>query len=714
MTGEILAAIRRHARAGSAPALIGPDGAVSYAALEDAVSDAATVIGLRMDGIGPIALSLANGPAWVALDLALALQDRACVPLPPFFSQEQVRHAIASSGATHLVSDTPLDGQRLKGSWEVLGQNLHVYEADAPPVRLHDGTAKITYTSGTTGKPKGVCLSQAQLERVAASVVERLDASYADNHLCVLPLAMLLENVAGVYATLLAGGCCRFLPARDLGLSNPFAPDYVALANAVGRTRASSLILVPELLRGLTEALRNARISLPHLRLVAVGGAPVSLRLLEDASSLGIAVCQGYGLSEAGSVVSINTPADDMPGTVGRPLAHADLGVDIDGEVVLGRAGFLGYVGEPPVLGPYRTGDLGRLDANGRLTIFGRRDNLVVNAFGRNICPEWVETLLCDEDEIAQAMVYGTGEAHLSALIVVSAPSIDENAIAAAISRVNDGLPDYARIRAWSLTSPFTSGAGELGTGGTMQRLRIAENRFRQMGPAHQARPAGPDFLARLLQETEAEREVLLGVPQIRAALCGDISRATYLAYLAQAYHHVRHTVPLLELARDLMPAGKAWLSDAFDHYIEEERGHEAWILSDIRHAGGSDVIAKDGGPNPATELMIAYAYYVVREVNPVALLGMIFVLESTSSSLASTGASAVRTALSLPRSCFTYLESHGALDLEHMQFFADLLARLEDEADRQAVVRMAQRMFVLFADVFRSIPFTMEVNHAA
>lgn len=220
-------------------------------------------------------------------------------------------------------------------------------------------------------------------------------------------------------------------------------------------------------------------------------------------------------------------------------------------------------------------------------------------------------------------------------------------------------------------------------------------------------------FFERLERETSAERSALYATPQILAGLSGEITRETYVAYLAQAYHHVSHTVPLLTLARDRMDADHARFRDALDDYIREETGHERWILSDIANAGGDAEAVRTGAPNAATELMVAFAYDYVSRINPMGLFGMIFVLEGTSTALATYGAGAVARGLGLGPECFSYLTSHGSLDLEHMKFFENLMETVDDPHDQDAILHVARREFTLFADMFRSIPLERRLAHA-
>ena len=215
-------------------------------------------------------------------------------------------------------------------------------------------------------------------------------------------------------------------------------------------------------------------------------------------------------------------------------------------------------------------------------------------------------------------------------------------------------------------------------------------------------------FFDRLEQATTDGRLALVGVPQIQAALSGRISREAYIAYLTQAYHHVKHTVPLMQAAHARMGEGRAQFRKALDDYIVEETGHEAWILRDIANCGGDAEAVRCGEPNHATRAMVDFAYRYIEDLNPMGFFGMVYVLEGTSVALASRGAGVVADSLGLGPECFTYLTSHGAVDLEHMDFFRTLMGQVSDHADQKAVIDMARAMFVLFANLFRSIPLEL------
>lgn len=439
---------------------------LTYGALEAEIQRAATALfafaPLVRPG-APIAVRLANGPAWVVLDLALMRLGWPSLPLPGFFTPAQREHALADAGATLLVEEG-------EGGFEILGTPIAVTPCATAPVALPTGTAKITYTSGSTGQPKGVCLSLEQMEATAAALVEAIGSDYAGRHLPLLPLSILLENVAGLYPILLAGGRYHVLPAAALGLDNPFRPDLAALAVAIAAEHATSLIVVPELLRALLMVMTFTGARFPDLNLVAVGGAKVSSQLLSQADALGLPVYEGYGLSECASVVALNTPSERKAGAVGKPLSHLSVTIDGEGEIIVSPRPFLGYAGRQPHQGAVHTGDLGSLDADGFLRIEGRRTNTIITAFGRNVAPEWVESELLAQPEIRQAVVFGEAQAALGALIVPLIPDMDEAAIAQAVARANLALPDYAQVKRWQVRAPFDPAQGELTNNGRPRR----------------------------------------------------------------------------------------------------------------------------------------------------------------------------------------------------------------------------------------------------
>ena len=213
-----------------------------------------------------------------------------------------------------------------------------------------------------------------------------------------------------------------------------------------------------------------------ELRFAAVGGAPVDAELLSRARVLGLPVYEGYGLSETGSVCCLNYPGNERTGSVGRPLGHADIRIE-HGEIVVGGNAFLGYVGDRSSWGQQRiaTGDLGRQVGHGFVYVEGRRKNLLISSFGRNISPEWIESQLLANPLVAHCVVVGDNRPYCSALIV-PAPGADPKQIQRAIDSINRNLPDYARICKWHPVSVSADASTTLFTeNGKPRRAGFAE-----------------------------------------------------------------------------------------------------------------------------------------------------------------------------------------------------------------------------------------------
>lgn len=211
-------------------------------------------------------------------------------------------------------------------------------------------------------------------------------------------------------------------------------------------------------------------------------------------------------------------------------------------------------------------------------------------------------------------------------------------------------------------------------------------------------------FYAQLLQATEQERNSLLSLPLITHGAAGDLSLETYVAFLTQAYHHVKHTVPLLMATGGRLHERYEWLRVSIAEYIDEEMGHQEWVLNDIEACGFDKERVRHGKPSLATELMVSYAYDMVYRVNPIGFFGMVLVLEGTSTAVATQAAEAISNSLNLPANCFSYLSSHGALDVEHTKFYEDIVNKIDDAQEQQQLIHAAKVFYKLYADIFRDL----------
>lgn len=439
---------------------------LTHGALFKAVNEATDL--LRRKGVRRLGIAMDNGPAWAIWDLAALNAGVVCIPVGSFLSASQKRHIVADAGIDAVVDDR---GRDITVGGFAVGWHPHPHHATRP---LPQGTVKITYTSGTTGTPKGVCLSLAGITQVAESLRGVTHASRQDRHLALLPLSILLENIAGLYLPLLTGATVILEPLQGLGLMGSSKLDARRLYAALGEHRASTCILVPAMLQGLLRVLRAGAPPPPHLRLAAVGGAKVSGRSVAQALRLGLPTRQGYGLSECASVVAFDPGDSTRYDSVGRVLPHLEVKLADDGEILVRGHGFLGYTGgSGPIPEWWPTGDLGLLDEDGYLYVLGRKHNVFITAFGRNVSPEWIEAELLAEPEILQAVIYGEARERNTAVIVSRAPEDD---IESAVARVNERLPDYAHVHHWlPATQPFSPDNGLATTNGRPRREAIAQ-----------------------------------------------------------------------------------------------------------------------------------------------------------------------------------------------------------------------------------------------
>ena len=185
---------------------------------------------------------------------------------------------------------------------------------------------------------------------------------------------------------------------------------------------------------------------------------------------------EGYGLTESASVVSLNTPEANKMGSAGKPLSHIEIKITGQHEVLVKGANFLGYTNQQQQIEQYAfidTGDIGYLDDEGYLFINGRKKNVFITSFGRNVSPEWVERELKVSPYIAQAAVFGEARPWNVAVIVLR-QSMDNIAISKVIQAVNAYLPDYASVAQWIIAdTPFTAANQQLTTNGKNRRDMI-------------------------------------------------------------------------------------------------------------------------------------------------------------------------------------------------------------------------------------------------
>ncbi|PHS78840.1 MAG: hypothetical protein COB59_04810 [Rhodospirillaceae bacterium] len=443
---EVLAALAASAHARPNDLALADDNAtLTFAQLAGHVANLAHSL---QEAPQTIAIFAPNCTLWVIADLALALLGKTMVPLPVFFSADQLAHIIHDAGV-ELVLTTP--------AVEVLAQDLNApclvldthgdtlpFPTDLSPADL---SARIIYTSGTTGSPKGVRIGASQISASARGLVQASGADANDRYLSILPFSLLLEQIAAICVPLLAGAPIQ-IEAHAAGAVMQGNVEPLIMAFAKHQPTAS--VMVPELLGAWVQGLLAMRTDAPKsLRFVAVGGAPVSPAVADTAWELGIPVHEGYGLSECCSVVSVNRPGQRQSGTVGTPIDGTEITL-VDGEIMItGPTVMSGYLGrEDTQEQTWATGDLGEMTEDGHLRILGRKDNLIVTQNGRNISPEWIETLALDAPGVVAAKLSLNKEDEL-VLTVTPHPHAQAHAdwhgMEALIRACLTTAPDYAQ-----------------------------------------------------------------------------------------------------------------------------------------------------------------------------------------------------------------------------------------------------------------------------
>ena len=469
---KLSAALLQHAQTRpTAIALRSGKDRLNYAQLLTAVVQAADR--LRGCGVTSLGIYLDNGFDWIIADLAAIFAGIRVVPLPWFFSAGQIRHALEDGGVDFVACATPSPGGVVgTGAPMNFGTGSRLLPVAAGPVGMRvPPPGKLSYTSGSTGAPRGIALGDEFIEATACAIAEAIGELEIDTHLSLLPYATLLENIAGIYVPLMLGKTVCAESAADVGLSAELRIDPARLLQTFERIRPNSLILTPQLLELCCHLVENGGIDPACLTFVAVGGARVGETLLRRARCAGIPAYEGYGLTEFGSVACLNTPGNERIGSVGKPLPGVTVSLAEDGEICLRAPLAPLAVGESALVA---TGDYGSLDADGYLYVQGRKCNLIVLSNGRNVSPEWIETELNGSSLIAQSYVYSPDGRDIRALLTVSSSEFADSRIEREIDRINRDLPAYARIKQWHRSAqPFSTDNQMLTVNGRLRRAQI-------------------------------------------------------------------------------------------------------------------------------------------------------------------------------------------------------------------------------------------------
>ena len=384
------------------------------------------------------------------------------------------------------------------------------------PLPGGDDLATIVFTSGTTGRPKGVMLSHANILQNAYAGMQSFVVFPHDRMLSFLPLSHMFERTIGCYLNVLAGSSVAFnrsIPELldDMAMVKPtilitvpriFERAYGRIQDQLAEGSSLKKWLfgqaveigwqhfearqgragwsIGQLMRPLLDRLVGVKIRQRfggNLRVVVSGGAPLAARISRVFIGLGVEILQGYGLTESSPVLSVNTLDHNKPHTIGLPLIGTQLRVASDGELQAKGSGIMqGYWLNPEATadtmtqdGWLQTGDIATIDADGYISITGRIKEIIVMANGEKVPPADMESAICDDPIFEQAMVVGEGKPFLSLVAVVNPEAwqralgragvqggiADEAVVQWAISRVAElvhDFPGYANVHRVTLT----------------------------------------------------------------------------------------------------------------------------------------------------------------------------------------------------------------------------------------------------------------------
>ncbi len=425
-----------------------------------------------------LAILSENRPEWVMADLGGMLAGGVIVPIHTTFSPRLAAEVLNDSGSRFLLLSNQ---EQLRKILSVIGdltrlENIISLDADPPhhesghrflrwpdflaladekssfPATSPDDLCTLLYTSGTTGRSKGVMLTHKNFLSNAQAALQAIPFNHQDTLLSILPLSHVLERCGGYYASLVIAGA-----------TVAYARSLKEIAENLREIRPTALVLVPRLFEQIYDRIQQEfskrgklarklfRWSLGlspsspvhfladrllfrkirgrfggKLRFAVSGGAALSPRLAIFYRQIGLTLCEGYGMTETSPVISVNRPLHVKIGTVGPPLVGIQVRIATDGEILVkGDGNTCGYWQDEKSTqelidceGWLHTGDLGAVDGEGFLKIVGRKKEMLVTAGGKNVYPEALEARLNTSRYISQSMIVGDGEKQLAVLIV--------------------------------------------------------------------------------------------------------------------------------------------------------------------------------------------------------------------------------------------------------------------------------------------------------
>lgn len=395
-----------------------------------------------------------NRREWILLDLACHFSGIVHVPLHVTSGATRwIEHISHCDAKLVLVSTSELADKLLAApsgkdrTMLIVAYNDSFLElpAESEPVDLNsieprpDDLATILYTSGTTGSPKGVMLSQRNLAFNAWASAEMYGAADRETKLNILPFSHIYARTCDLYSWLVRGSVLALAESRESVLAD------------LQLVRPTTMNAVPYFYERLHRGLREKGLdqtpgALQHVlggrvRSCSAGGAPLSLALCEFFTRQGIPLLEGYGLTESSPVITMSTKTDYRAGSCGKPIPGIEVRLADDGELLTrGPHVMQGYYRDLEATrhaiqdGWLHTGDLAEFDDNGFMRIIGRKKEIIVTSTGKKISPTHIENLLAQDPLIAQAFLIGEGRSHLAAIIVPQPDALRAEIVARGIA----------------------------------------------------------------------------------------------------------------------------------------------------------------------------------------------------------------------------------------------------------------------------------------
>lgn len=430
---------------------------------------------LRKSKYKNIALLADNSPDWIIFDLACLKAEITLTPIPHFFTNQQIENTLKEANIEAIFGDEILQNRFSNSVLNKVNESINYLLETDNEARIKD-ICKITFTSGSTADPKGIKLSANQIETVLFSLFERIGEENFEKSLSIIPLSILLENIAGVYLMLIAGAT-SVIPSLELvGIKNSSGIDIERFVKALAKHNPTSLITSPELAKLILNLTKAQKINPNNFKFIAIGGAKVAKEMLDEAHQLNLPIYQGYGLSENSSVTALNSKSQNKNGSVGKILSHAEVKIANDGEILI-KGKTLAKDLKLDAEGYYATGDIGYFDEDGFLFISGRKKNIFITSMMRNVNPEWIESELLKSPIILQAAAFGEAMNSNLAIITLANPQISLEILKDEISKANQKLPDYAKI-SWIILNKESFSVQNLMLTGTgrIRREEISKN----------------------------------------------------------------------------------------------------------------------------------------------------------------------------------------------------------------------------------------------